>query len=105
MSDFLSREIDRLLKRLDNEYETSEVRFSLTLNTLDNRRVEYIRRKLGLSKQDLLSNIITAAITDMEIKMGLTKLGNNGEAIFTDEYIDIITSKRPISRYFKDQNT
>jgi hypothetical protein len=106
MSDILSAKIDEMIKKSRNVAETDEIRFSLTFNKFNNRRIEYIRRSLKLSKQELLSNLILAAISDIEIKLGIVEpYEQTGEYALTTDYEKIINSNRPISNYFKDKDT
>ncbi|MEW9698006.1 hypothetical protein [Paenibacillus sp. SI8] len=102
MSEFLNTKIDEMIKKSKNESETDDVRFSLTFSKFNNRRIEFIRRKLKLSKQELLSSIILAAISDIEIKLGLLKSDEHtSEYVLTRDYEKIINSSRTISSYFK----
>lgn len=104
MSDFLSNEIDRLIKRSEDSDKVDEVRFSLTFSKFDNRRIEYVRRKLKLSKQELLHNIVVAAIADIEYKIGLlTESEVPGEYDMSRDYQKALTSSKSISSIFKDE--
>lgn len=107
MNGFLNEEVDRMIKKSNDPSKSDEVRFSLTFNKFDNRRIEYIRRKLKLSKQELLHNLIIAAVADIEFKLGLMKPAEiviDGEEFdFDPEYVRTLKSSKPISTLFKDE--
>lgn len=101
-SHFLERELDKLVKRSRSEDAMNEVRFSITVSKLNNRRIEYVRRLLRLSKQELLHDIIIAAIGDLEVRLGLTEVDSKtGEGYLKPEYEKIINSKKSIASFFK----
>lgn len=109
MSSFLNSEIDKMIKKSEDPDKNADVRFSLTFSKFENRRIEYIRRKLKLSKQEILHKLIMAAIGDIEIKMGLLKpsegeVGAEGEQFTMDPaYLKILKSSKTISSHFKDE--
>jgi hypothetical protein len=94
-SNFLDKQLDKLVKRSKDESETDEVRFSLTLSRLTNARVEYLRRTLKMTKQELLHEIIVAAIRDLEVKLGLATYDEKtGESMLDPDYQEALTSAR-----------
>jgi uncharacterized protein YgfB (UPF0149 family) len=103
MSDFLEKHLNQLVSRTKSDVQSDEVRFSLTFSKYNNRRIEYLRRSLKLSKQEFLHGIIVAALNDLEIKMDLAQTTKNGMIIRHADYEDILASSRPISSYFKGQ--
>lgn len=103
-SDFLGKQLDKLVARSKNESETDDIRFSFTLSKFNNRRVEYLRHSLKMTKQELLNDIVTAAICDLEVKLNLATFDEKtGESTLKKDYQELLFSKRAISSYFKDQ--
>jgi hypothetical protein len=102
MSKFLQSEINKMITKSADTDKTDDVRFSLTFSKFDNRRIEYLRRKLKLSKQEFLHSLIIAAISDIELSLGLIKPDGN-DFDFDHDYNEILRSKKPISSIVKDE--
>lgn len=72
-----------------------QVRFSISVDEIDDRKLEFIAKKLKLSKSKLVSTLLKAAIDDIEGEMGLDKDDSNsayaraiwaGEEMSLDDY-------------------
>ncbi|NHN31184.1 hypothetical protein [Paenibacillus agricola] len=87
MSDVLKKKINSMIKRAKDPTMTDDVRFSLTTNRMTNARLEFVRKELKLSKQEFLMSIIQAALTDVEVELGLLTARENGIGFdFTETY-------------------
>lgn len=95
---FLAEKIESIVEKAIKPGASDDVRFNLTLSNLDNRRLEYLRRRAKMTKQEFVTEILLAAMSDIEIRMGLTA------PQMASEYREILTSKRPISILIKDSD-
>jgi uncharacterized protein YwqG len=88
----LRDEIERMIKGEDN---LVPVRVSLALAPIKNARLEFVLEKISTTKQTFISNIIDAALYDIEIELG-----------FRDTNIDILHTdnkfKHPLKKEFAD---
>ncbi|EMT54765.1 hypothetical protein I532_04135 [Brevibacillus borstelensis AK1] len=103
MSEFLEKHLNQLVSRTQSDVQAEEVRFSLTFSTYNNRRIEYIRRALKLSKQEFLQGIILAALNDLEVKMDLAAVTKNGMIVKNPEYEEKLASEKPIKKILKEE--
>lgn len=55
------------------------VRFSITLQELDDLRLKFMASELDMSKSGLVSYLVTAALDDLEEELGLDRKDENGE--------------------------
>lgn len=98
--DALEDKISSIVHKASQAGASDDVRFNLTLSNPDNRRLEYLRRRARMTKQDFVTEILLAAMEDIEERLGLTVEGIPG--LLTAEYADVITSKKPIASLIRD---
>lgn len=66
-----------LIKSLAHKSESLDsvfsknVRFSISLSVIQNKRLELLARKCDLSKQEFIAKVIDAAVLDLEEELGL----------------------------------
>lgn len=100
--DFLSMKIDELVRRAKNPSSADDVRFSVSFPKPVNRRLEYVRHSLRMTKQELIYDIVTAALTDIELRLDLVHFSEETGGIAPDaEYYKMMTSDKPVASYFK----
>ncbi|WP_348623064.1 hypothetical protein ABFT51_17835 [Paenibacillus peoriae] len=61
-------------------------RFSITLTETDNNRIEDIAELLQMSKQEVISKLLMAAVTDLEYKLAEEKASKDFE-VDLDEFL------------------
>ncbi|WP_088835397.1 hypothetical protein [Paenibacillus tyrfis] len=80
---FLHDAINELTEHKEYYQHYKQVRFSISLDYLDNKRSEYVAEHLGLSKQDLITKLYESALSELEASMGLFDKKSNK---FSPEY-------------------
>ena len=100
--EMLDRKIDSIVKKASTPGSSDDVRFNITLTNVDNRRLEYLRRKSKMTKQDFIAEILLAAMDDIEWRLELTYSDSEGNLLMDPEYEKIINSSKSISSIVKD---
>ncbi len=75
--------------------QQNSVRFSITLAETDNRRLEELAELAGFSKSAFCSELIGAALSDMEALAAEPESGVEMEEITMQEYKDAFTAIKP----------
>ncbi len=52
--------------------EKTAARFSVSVEREDNRRLEYVAKKLGMSKSNIVANLIKACLGEFETELSIT---------------------------------
>lgn len=93
----LEKVINELLGKTDENKDimNKQVRFSVSFSNFDNKRIEYICKRVSTSKQEFISRLVLASIVDIEERLGLVselETSPIGEEIrkFSDEYTQIL---------------
>ena len=101
MSEVLTNVINEMIKNANKKEDTGDIRVPIAFSRFDNKRIEYVRKQLKLSKQEMLSRLVMASIQDIEFKLGLLEPSERkGEFLMTDSYRKALGHKNST----KDQN-
>ena len=76
----INKKLDRAIAELVTEKD-DRVKLSFSVSTQNNRRMEYVSKKLKITKQQLLEKLFFGALVDLEGELGL---------LVTEEQIDPI---------------
>ncbi len=77
--DRLSRYVSNYLqmKRYGEMMEADTVRFSVTLDYSDNKRLEVLLKRLGMKKTEFVREAVNLLMMEFESQLGLNPYGNN----------------------------
>lgn len=67
--EFVSERLEQL--QMFDEHEKQYVRFTISLDVLNNRRIEYLAKALQMSKSAFCADVICAAAADLEDELGM----------------------------------
>jgi predicted DNA-binding protein len=74
MSNVIAQYIDEIIasKEMSEIEEADKIRFSVNIDNIDNRRLEFIVKKLEVKKTAFVREIVKLAINEAEKKLGLS---------------------------------
>lgn len=100
------KEVDKVIHELISEYESNvgfkSVPFTVRFAHKDNRRLEFISKKLGKSRQELLTTLALAALMDVELKLGFAERTDKGVE-YSSFYKGIVSGNDPIEDHFPEE--
>ncbi|MFL1672149.1 hypothetical protein [Paenibacillus dendritiformis] len=85
-------ELNDVIKEMSVQYNvpSKPSRFTVSFSKLDNARLEYLAKKMSITKQDFVSKLLLAAVSDLERELGLRSDGGMMASYLTEllqEYV------------------
>jgi hypothetical protein len=87
----VSKYIDHVIGESVMKNKKHEVKFTVSIDEIDNRKLELIAKSLGLKKVPFVRELIRAGITEAIQKLELNKSAEFEEFLFNDKSVDEFT--------------